>query len=875
MKMMMKKILLLIAGVMAAVAVQAVPAHPKPVKVQQPDGTFVTIRLHGDEWLNFTTTEDGYSVVKDQRGYYVYAELKDKQLKATTLVAHDALQRTATEKAFLADVKKYQAPTMKAEKTVEKQRVKQIQRRALASRRATDYANFRGLVILVQFNDKTFSRNDYSQIANDMLNKENYTGYDSEEYTGSVRDYFYDNSGGKFKPQFDVVGPVTVNYSQYDGDAKSDYIVWEAVQKADELGVDFSKYDGDGDGVVDLVYFLIAGNGSNYTGNNSGLWWPHRYYFRLANTALDGVYFQDYASSVELYGWLNKPESVKIDGIGTICHEFSHVLGLPDFYDSDYEKSGGESLHPGNWSLMAGGSYNNNARTPAGYSLYERYLVGFTDEPEVISEKKNYTLEPLYLNQKGYRINTPVDGEFFLLENRRDDGIFKWDEYLPGRGMLVHRVDRTNLSVWNSNIVNTNPSHNYYEVVWAGGTDNAMSGYDTFPGEGNVTELNNLTTPANLLTHDGNYNIFGLSNIQENGANIIFDVADGGGIVQPYKVNASNITGSSANITWDGANENYNVQYRTAEQEATLFFDSFEEDLLVSGWTTIRNGGGSSYTNWRVINPSTYFSDNPKPAYNGDKVAMSRSWSGSAYTVDNWLITPQVTLNGTLRFWVMDDGSYHEHYDVYVSTTTTDIAAFTKIAEPGDASGNWTEVSVDLSSYAGQKGYIAIRHTDTDQDYLLIDDFGIYGVAKAAGDWQTTSATQENAFLSGLTPETTYEVQVQAVTMEGTSAWSKSATFTTNNIKLGDANVDKDVTITDAVAVVNYILGNPSADFSKVAANVNGDLDDKGEPSITITDAVGVVNIILNSGGGSAPALDLKEPEEADDAEAPEATEPE
>ena len=177
-------------------------------------------------------------------------------------------------------------------------------------------------------------------------------------------------------------------------------------------------------------------------------------------------------------------------------------------------------------------------------------------------------------------------------------------------------------------------------------------------------------------------------------------------------------------------------------------------------------------------------------------------------------------------------------------------------------------MSVDLSSYAGQKGYIAIRHTDTDQDYLLIDDFGIYGVAKAAGDWQTTSATQENAFLSGLTPETTYEVQVQAVTMEGTSAWSKSATFTTNNIKLGDANVDTNVTITDAVAVVNYILGNPSSDFSKVAANVNGDLDAKGEPNITITDAVGVVNIILNN-GSSAPKM------EAPDAEPVEVTEPE
>ena len=86
----------------------------------------------------------------------------------------------------------------------------------------------------------------------------------------------------------------------------------------------------------------------------------------------------------------------------------------------------------------------------------------------------------------------------------------------------------------------------------------------------------------------------------------------------------------------------------------------------------------------------------------------------------------------------------------------------------------------------------------------------------------------------------------------------------------GDANGDGKVTITDAVAIVNYILGNPSAGFNKVAANVNGDLDAKGEPNITITDAVGVVNIILNNGATSAPKMEV---EETDDAEAPESSE--
>ncbi len=447
-------------------------------------------------------------------------------MQPTSRVAHDALQRSAAEKVFLADVRKYQAPAMKADMAVMKAQMPQQQRRALASRRATNYNNFRGLVILVQFNDLEFTREDYRQIVDDMINKENYTGYDSEVYTGSVRDYFSDNSGGKFKPQFDVVGPYTVNYSKYDPNQtdNAQAITFAAVDAAD-ADVDFSQYDGDGDGVVDLVYFIIAGNGSNYTDNDSRLWWPHRYVIKKDGKKVtkDGVQLWDYASSVELYGWVSKPQSIKIDGIGTICHEFSHVLGLPDFYDTDYEGSGGESSHPDTWSVMAGGNYFNKSRTPVGYSLYERYSVGFCDEPTVINERNSFTLEPLHVNQKGYRIDSPVDNEVFCLENRRNDGSFKWDARLKGSGLLVHRVDKTDLSVWDNNTINANPAHNYYEVLWAGGSENARTGYTTFPGLGNVTELYNMTTPANLQTHDGSKTAWGLSNIREDGDNILFN----------------------------------------------------------------------------------------------------------------------------------------------------------------------------------------------------------------------------------------------------------------------------------------------------------------------------------------------------------------
>ncbi|MBO7590219.1 MAG: M6 family metalloprotease domain-containing protein [Prevotella sp.] len=515
------------------ISMMAVPANRKAVNVTQPDGTTVTIQLLGDEWQHFNTTTDGYSVVKNQQGYYVYAEKKNGELKATQMVAHNAQERKANEQAFLQNMKKYQAPDMTPAIANMKKRVEAIgaQRRAQGNR-ATNYENFKGLIVLIQYNDKEFSREDYPTIANNMVNQENYTGFDNNQRTGSVRDYFTDNSEGKFQPQFDVVGPYTVNYSQYDGRNNSSQILVDAINAANP-DIDFSQYDGDGDGIVDLVFFILAGNGANYGGNDENLWWPHRAVIfdeEKYNTGKnpyiykDGVLLWDYASSTELCGWTQQPSTVKIDGIGTICHEFSHVLGLPDFYDADYEGSGGQSNDPGDWSLMASGSYLNNSNTPIGYSLYERYMAGFIDDIETISQPGNYTLEPLANNQKGYRLNTPESKEFFVMENRQKNA-FKWDAYLPGDGMLVHRVDLSNEGIWQANKVNADPEHNYYELLRADGVKGGASASDPFPGSKNVHELTNVSSPYNLKTWTGKDNQFGVFNIQKTtDGNITFTI---------------------------------------------------------------------------------------------------------------------------------------------------------------------------------------------------------------------------------------------------------------------------------------------------------------------------------------------------------------
>ena len=273
----------------------------------------------------------------------------------------------------------------------------------------------------------------------------------------------------------------------------------------------------------------------------------------------------------------------------------------------------------------------------------------------------------------------------------------------------------------------------------------------------------------------------------------------------PIDLAATEISATKATLNWTGYQDSYNVQYRTKATTIASegsFYDDFESGSL-TGWTAIRSGEGTWNTDWQVVNSETLFISGPIPAHSGTNVIMGRSWSNDvAYNVDNWLITPQVTLDGSLSYWVMDDGEYHEHYDVYVSTTAFDpdyfdADTFTKIYEPGDASGEWTQHTVDLSSYAGQQGYIAFRLTDNDKDYLFIDDVAIGTIEDIpAGEWVSATTTEPTLTISGLTPETKYDWQVQGIYADeakGTTEWVNGPNFTTqvlNTIALADDDSD-------------------------------------------------------------------------------------
>ncbi|MGM9868549.1 MAG: M6 family metalloprotease domain-containing protein [Sodaliphilus sp.] len=548
----MRKLIFLLALAMCSVSqMLAIPAAPYPVQKTQPDGSTLTVHINGDEFYHFYTTTDGYTVVKNELGCYTYAQRVEGRLLPTAIVAHNPAERNAAEQLYLTTLPKRLTDTAQVAEAKAEKAKRQV------APKLFDYAAFRGLIVLVQFNDYTFSRSDANQFYSQMVNQKGYTGFTNEDgsaanfgnFTGSVRDYYEENSNGMFAPTFDVVGPITVPYSITNSYSNLSIIMRNALnQVTSNYGVDYTNYDIDGDGYVDMVYLIFAGVGSN-TGEADDHIWPHK------STTFVGR-FRTYACSCE---YLSERSNI-LDGIGTICHEFSHVLGLPDLYDTDYEQSGGQTHDPGIWDIMAGGGYNNNSRTPIGYSAYDRYSLGFL-KPTVIDAAGTYTLNPLNTNNEAMLIKSPEANEYFLLENRQKS---RWDAYAPGHGLIVARVDSSDASRWTRNTVNTNPERLYYELLRAGSiTSGEGDPSDPFPGTSSVAMITN-ETDANLKTFSCAYNQWNIAAITETDGVISFNVVKEGDILSDVEdfeampvtatTGATDVEGKFANWTFTKCN---------------------------------------------------------------------------------------------------------------------------------------------------------------------------------------------------------------------------------------------------------------------------------------------------------------------------------
>lgn len=382
----------------------------------------------------------------------------------------------------------------------------------------------RGLVILANFKDIHFRSMNTVAEMDSMLNGANYNYYKSY---GSARRYFEDQSHGLYSPQFDIVGPVqlpdSLKYygsnrtSRRGSDGKSADMVLKACSIASLIdGVDFSRYDNDNDGNLDLVYVIYAGYGESDSHVDS-LVWPSSWtmpsavaggYTSLPTNAPASAYtFQGkmimyYAYSPELnyYNTIYRPtpgysDSIPLrSGIGLFCHEFGHVLGLPDYYDTTNGINFDQFLTPGNWDVMDVGLYNCDGYVPAAYSAHERWWMGW-DTPTLLNDSMNITMaadheSAYYITRDGSSALSTTPDTIYYLENRQLNG---WDQGLPGHGLFVLRVVY-NASIWSGNRPNNTAYAPRYIHIPADGTYTYSSRTglqgddgDPFPGSANIT----------------------------------------------------------------------------------------------------------------------------------------------------------------------------------------------------------------------------------------------------------------------------------------------------------------------------------------------------------------------------------------------------
>ena len=313
---------------------------------------------------------------------------------------------------------------------------------------------YRVPVILMSFADCDFSEEHDQAFYNDLFNK---PGFNLGAGPGCVADYFRDQSRGQFNVVFDVVGPIQLTSNQKNGSSYNYGLSQfrESVKMADEQ-LNYPDYDWDGDGRVESVIIVYAGYGGNEDVKTAeGCIWPNTDNLYLT---LDGVAVGGYSASPEL--WTEDTSC----GIGTICHEYCHVLGLPDLYPT----SGSEFSVVDEWDLMDGGNYADNGWCPPNLSIQERSYLGW-QEPEDLTEAKTIMDMPSFDSSgKCYRIvNDAYPSEYYLIENRQWDG---WDFMLPNHGLLITHVD-FNENSWKGNYVNSTRSHHRYEYFHADNFD--------------------------------------------------------------------------------------------------------------------------------------------------------------------------------------------------------------------------------------------------------------------------------------------------------------------------------------------------------------------------------------------------------------------
>lgn len=541
---------LLFGLLFAAMTAGAVKMKPGINIIKQADGTTITVRAYGDEDLSYFLASDGTLLYQEGTNFYIAGVKADGTLYSTGVLAHEPSMRTIKEiSAIKAQNAKAFYNSMETQAKANK-----VRREPMTPDNSLlpSLGKHKIPVILVEFSDVEFSVENPKATFDKYLNGKELFNKETDPEMGqnyaSVAKYFKDMSFGKFEPEFEVYGPVNLGKplatygAGYSSQEKMGLLLTDACTAVDNE-VDFTQYDSNDDGNIDLIYIIYAGFSQSIAGNSTDCIHPKSGYLSLAKS-FDGMDVKRYGVNNELNGTpADQADGPIINGIGLFCHEFSHCMGLPDLYP----KSGSiaEACINQNmdyWSLMDAGEYTGNGYRPTAYTAWERERLGWM-EIGTLTGPSNVELKSLDEGGAAFRIYNDKDEtghEYYIVENVQNNG---WNKKLFGNGLMVTHVDylSSQFSLGGCKVNNTEghprmhvmaadgmfvpeyflgstiedsyitflKEHNADLVAKYGGQVFSIEDYkaeaagDLFPGTSNATSLTDDSQPMKAWTYNG------------------------------------------------------------------------------------------------------------------------------------------------------------------------------------------------------------------------------------------------------------------------------------------------------------------------------------------------------------------------------------
>ena len=541
---------LLFGLLFAAMTAGAVKMKPGINIIKQADGTTITVRAYGDEDLSYFLASDGTLLYQEGTNFYIAGVKADGTLYSTGVLAHEPSMRTIKEiSAIKAQNAKAFYNSMETQAKANK-----VRREPMTPDNSLlpSLGKHKIPVILVEFSDVEFSVENPKATFDKYLNGKELFNKETDPEMGqnyaSVAKYFKDMSFGKFEPEFEVYGPVNLGKplatygAGYSSEENMGLLLTDACTAVDNE-VDFTQYDSNDDGNIDLIYIIYAGFSQSIAGNSTDCIHPKSGYLSLAKS-FDGMDVKRYGVNNELNGTpADQANGPIINGIGLFCHEFSHCMGLPDLYP----KSGSiaEACINQNmdyWSLMDAGEYTANGYRPTAYTAWERERLGWM-EIGTLTGPSNVELKSLDEGGAAFRIYNDKDEtghEYYIVENVQNNG---WNKNLFGNGLMVTHVDylSSQFSLGGCKVNNTGghprmhvmaadgmfvpeyflgstiedsyitflKEHNADLVAKYGGQVFSIEDYkaeaagDLFPGTSNATSLTDDSQPMKAWTYNG------------------------------------------------------------------------------------------------------------------------------------------------------------------------------------------------------------------------------------------------------------------------------------------------------------------------------------------------------------------------------------